>query len=138
MPVNFLPLHGGGFRAVAVGLMDQSMRAGSPGPAWISSILARYAEFFPNRMPVWSINQSRDLELQQLTYTLARIALDELCTNPIKYPAAFAHRAHEDILDWAARMILSPHKHAVVALAHAVNLPLEIHVIDPMLSLIHI
>ena len=127
---NFLPLDGGGFRAVAVGLMDQSMGANVRPPAWMLNVLDRYAEFFPDRMPVWGINQSRDLELKQLTYTLARISLDELCTNPIKYPDAFKHDPHDDLNSWAEKMIVAPHKHALIALAHAIKLPIEIHTLD--------
>ena len=126
---NFVYLDGGGFRAIAVALMDQSMQF-TGEQSWMQAILARYSEFFPERMPVWSINSSRDLELQQLTYTLARIAVDELCAHPCDYSAAFKHTEHQDIESWACGVMHSPHKHALAALANAVQLPLEIYSID--------
>lgn len=127
---KFMPVDGGGFRAAAICLMDQSMSPVINDSSWMRAILTQYALFFPERMPRWTINQSRDLELQQLTYTLSRIALDEILAHPYDYHAAFAHKPNEEIQDWAVNIMAAPPKHAVVALANAISMPIEIYLTD--------
>lgn len=139
-----------GFRSIAACLIDDYLfKRNVDNQQILERLLARYFEYFPHPQPFGRTARDRLESMtrsplaiaectRRLAYVLRQIAVDELCAHPEKYRGAFAsfedndQHANEDREATPERMRQETtwiDESAIAALANALKLPIEVHVV---------
>jgi len=140
---HFIDVGGSGFRAVAVWMINHLMESSLHHSTllkifWIHTIFERHIRYFPTHYDLLDVllspskpNQSLSYRSQRelldaLSYTLGRIAFDELCDNPVLCRGIFSHEQTARLRDLLHGFLSLPNQYGVGALASALHLSIDI------------
>lgn len=128
-----------GFRAVAAGLLDHFLISPQSTRPIINKILARHFVFFPAHRPARASSQLVESVLHKvkmselipsMAYTLRQIAVDEMVASPVHYPGAFVQDNEQTSPQSMRQVHTWIDESSICALAHALELPIEVHVVQ--------